>query len=121
MPVTSPAGSSTASVGPSFAADRPLPEGVRDLLFADAAAVRGMAAALRALWGTWRYRELILPNFEYADTLDTGVGAQLAAELARPFARQAPTLALRPDMTRPTPRGAGPRLYDQPMPLRLCY
>ena len=30
----------------TFSADRPLPEGVRDLLFADAAAIRGMAASL---------------------------------------------------------------------------
>jgi ATP phosphoribosyltransferase regulatory subunit len=121
MSATLPAGSKTAPAEPSFSADRPLPEGVRDLLFADAAAVRGMAAALRALWGTWSYRELILPTFEYADTLATDVGAQIDAELYRFFDRQGRTLALRPDMTLPTARVVGTRLYDQPMPLRLCY
>jgi ATP phosphoribosyltransferase regulatory subunit len=105
----------------SFSADRPLPEGVRDLLFADAAAIRSMAAALRSLWSTWSYREIILPTFEYADTLATDVGAQIDAELYRFFDRQGRTLALRPDMTIPTARVVGTRLYDQPMPLRLCY
>ncbi len=125
MPVTSPdggsSGSPNAAPAPSFSADRPLPEGVRDLLFADAAAVRGMAAALRALWSGWSYRELILPTFEYAATLATDVGAQIDAELYRFFDRQGRTLALRPDMTLPTARVVGTRLYDQPMPLRLCY
>ena len=73
------------------------------------------------LWSTWSYRELILPTFEYADTLATDVGAQIDAELYRFFDRQGRTLALRPDMTLPTARVVGTRLYDQPMPLRLCY
>jgi ATP phosphoribosyltransferase regulatory subunit len=104
-----------------FSADRPLPEGVRDLLFADAAAVRGMAAGLRALWRAWGYREIILPTFEYASTLATDVGSQIDAELYRFFDRQGRTLALRPDMTIPTARVIGTRLYDQPMPLRISY
>jgi ATP phosphoribosyltransferase regulatory subunit len=105
----------------TFSADRPLPEGVRDLLFADAAAIRGMAAALRTLWSAWGYHEIILPTFEYADTLATDVGAEVDAELYRFFDRQGRTLALRPDMTISTARVIGTRLYDQPMPLRLSY
>ena len=85
-----------------FSADRPLPEGVRDLLFADAATLRGMAASLRATWNAWGYREIILPTFEYADTLATDVGAELDAEMYRFFDRHGRTLALRPDMTIPT-------------------
>ena len=101
-------------------AERPLPEGVRDLLFADAAAWRGMEAALRRTWTAWGYREIILPTFEYADTLATDVGAALDAEMYRFFDRHGRTLALRPDMTIPTARVVGTRLYDQPMPLRLA-
>jgi ATP phosphoribosyltransferase regulatory subunit len=104
-----------------FSADRPLPEGVRDLLFADAAAIRGMASALRATWRAWSYDEIILPTFEYASTLATDVGAQIDAELYRFFDRHGRTLALRPDMTIPTARVIGTRLYDQPMPLRISY
>ena len=35
--------------------DRPLPEGVRDLLFADTAAFRGMEASLQATWSASGY------------------------------------------------------------------
>src|SRR5512139_1977331 len=99
----------------------PLPEGVRDLLFADAAAWRDMEAALRRTWTTWGYREISLPTFEYADTLATDVGAAVDAEMYRFFDRHGRTLALRPDMTIPTARVVGTRLFDQPMPLRLAY
>jgi len=101
--------------------DRPLPEGVRDLLFADTAAFRRMETALQATWSAWGYREIHLPTFEYADTLATDVGSEMDAELYRFFDRQGRTLALRPDMTIPTARVVGTRLYDQPMPLRLAY
>lgn len=105
----------------TFAADRPLPEGVRDLLFADAAAWRTLEAALRRTWTAWGYREIILPTFEYADTLATDVGAALDAEMYRFFDRHGRTLALRPDLTIPTARVVATRLYDQPMPLRIAY
>ena len=104
-----------------FSADRPLPEGVRDLLFADAAAWRSLEAALRSTWNSWGYREIILPTVEYADTLSTDVGAEIDAEMYRFFDRHGRTLALRPDMTIPTARVVGTRLYDQPLPLRISY
>lgn len=104
-----------------FSADRPLPEGVRDLLFADTAAWRGMEAVLRQTVAAWGYHEITLPTFEYADTLATDVGAQIDAEMYRFFDRHGRTLALRPDMTLPTARVVGTRLYDQPLPLRLSY
>ena len=104
-----------------FSVDRPLPEGVRDLLFADAATLRGMAASLRATWTAWGYREIILPAFESAATLSTDVSAGLNAEMYRFFDRHGRTLALRPDMTIPTAHVVGTRLYDQPKPLRLSY
>lgn len=98
-----------------------LPEGVRDLLFADAAAWREMEASLRRTWTAWGYREIILPTFEYADTLATDVGSALDAEMYRFFDRHGRTLALRPDLTIPTARVVATRLYDQPMPLRVAY
>jgi ATP phosphoribosyltransferase regulatory subunit len=101
--------------------DGPLPEGVRDLLFADAAAWREMEAALRRTWTAWGYREIVLPTFEYADTLATNVGATLDSEMYRFFDRHGRTLALRPDLTIPTARVVATRLYDQPLPLRVAY
>jgi len=104
-----------------FSADGPLPEGVRDLLFADAAAWRGIESALRETWTAWGYREIILPTFEYAATLATDVGAEIDAEMYRFSDRHGRTLALRPDMTIPTARVVATRLFDQAMPLRLSY
>ena len=104
-----------------FSTDRPLPEGVRDLLFADAAAFRDIENALHATWTAWGYRRVVLPTFEYADTLATDVGAEIDAELYRFYDRQGRTLALRPDLTIPTARVVGTRLYDQPLPLRVSY
>jgi ATP phosphoribosyltransferase regulatory subunit len=103
------------------APEGPLPEGVRDLLFADAAAWREMEAALRRTWTAWGYHEIVLPTFEYADTLATNVGATLDSEMYRFFDRHGRTLALRPDLTIPTARVVATRLYDQPMPLRVAY
>jgi ATP phosphoribosyltransferase regulatory subunit len=108
-------------IGGSFSGDRPLPEGVRDLLFADAAAWRALEAALRQTCSAWGYREIILPTFEYAGTLATDVGSEIDAEMYRFFDRHGRTLALRPDMTIPTARVVGTRLYDQPLPLRISY
>lgn len=105
----------------SFSTERPLPEGVRDLLFADAATCRELEAILRQTWTAWGYREIILPTFEYADTLATDVGAEIEAEMYRFFDRHGRALALRPDMTIPTARVVGTRLYDQPLPLRIAY
>jgi ATP phosphoribosyltransferase regulatory subunit len=107
--------------GPAGRLERPLPEGVRDLLFADADAWRALESALRATWRAWGYREIILPTFEYAETLATDVGAEIDAEMYRFFDRHGRSLALRPDMTIPTARVVGTRLYDQPLPLRIAY
>ncbi len=99
----------------------PLPQGVVDLFFEDAAAKRDLEQALRRLFGCWAYSELIPPTFEYADTLASEAGTQLAEEMYRFVDRDGRTLALRPDLTIPTARVVGTRLYDQRLPLRLFY
>lgn len=99
----------------------PLPQGVVDLLYEDAAAKRSLEAALRACFSTWSYDELIPPTFEYADTLASEAGTQLAEEMYRFTDRDGRTLALRPDLTIPAARVVATRLYDQPLPLRLFY
>ena len=49
------------------------------------------------------------------------VGSAIDAEMYRFFDRHGRTLALRPDLTIPTARVVGTRLYDQPLPLRIAY
>jgi ATP phosphoribosyltransferase regulatory subunit len=99
----------------------PLPQGVADFFLEDAAAKRDLEEALRRLFSGWAYSELIPPSFEYADTLASEAGTQLAEEMYRFVDRDGRTLALRPDLTIPTARVVATRLYDQPLPLRLFY
>lgn len=99
----------------------PLPQGVVDLVYQDAASKRELETALRGCFRAWSYDELIPPSFEYADTLASEAGTQLAEEMYRFTDRDGRTLALRPDLTIPAARVAATRLYDQPMPLRLFY
>ena len=61
----------------------PLPQGVVDLVYADAVNKRGLETALRACFHAWSYDELISPTFEYADTLASEAGTQLAEEMYR--------------------------------------
>ena len=80
----------------------PLPQGVVDLFYEDAAEKRQLEQALRLLFTSWSYDELIPPTFEYADTLASEAGTQLAEEMYRFTDRDGRTLALRPDLTVPT-------------------
>ena len=86
-----------------FSVDRPLPEGVRDLLFADAATCAAWRPASRHL------DRVGLPRDHPAHVRVRGhVGDQrrqaLDAEMYRFFDRHGRTLALRPDLTIPTAR-----------------
>ena len=99
----------------------PLPQGVVDLVYQDAASKRELEKALAGCFRAWSYDELIPPSFEYADTLASEAGVQLAEEMYRFTDRDGRTLALRPDLTIPAARVAATRLHDQPMPLRLFY
>lgn len=98
-----------------------LPPGVADLFFTAAEQKLTLEATLRELFARWGYRPVIPPTFEYADTLASVAGVRLAEEMYRFFDRDGRALALRPDLTIPTARIAGVKLYDQPLPLRFSY
>jgi ATP phosphoribosyltransferase regulatory subunit len=98
-----------------------IPHGVADLFLGEAAAITGLERILHELFLGWGYNRIIPPTFEYYDTLVTEASPQLQEEMFRFFDREGQLLALRPDMTVPTARIVGGKLYDQPMPLRLYY
>ncbi len=100
---------------------RPLPRGVVDRFWQEAAALREVQGSLRDLFRRWGYSEYIPPTFEYAETLSTGAGAPLEEQMYRFFDRDGKMLALRPDMTIPTARLVGSKLFDQPFPQRFFY
>ena len=95
-----------------------IPRGVADYFGGPAKSRRQLELDLRSLTRMWGYDEIIPPIFEYAETLTTEMGGQLAEELYRFFDRDGRVLALRPDLTIPTARIVGSQLYDQPLPQR---
>ncbi|MEA3406699.1 MAG: ATP phosphoribosyltransferase regulatory subunit [Chloroflexota bacterium] len=98
-----------------------LPHGLTDLFFEQAALKTDLEDLLREVFQEWGYQRIILPTFEYYDSLATGASAVLKEEMYRFFDREGHTLALRPDMTVPTARVVSTKLYDQPLPLHLYY
>ncbi len=100
---------------------RQLPHGVKDLFLDEAANVAEIESRLRNLFPRWGYSQIIPPTFEYYDSYAAGAGAELREQMYRLFDRDGRTLALRPDLTIPTARIVGTKLYDQPLPLRFFY
>jgi ATP phosphoribosyltransferase regulatory subunit len=98
-----------------------IPHGVADLFSEEAAAITSLERILHDLFLGWGYNRIIPPTFEYYDSLVTQASPQLQEEMFRFFDREGQLLALRPDMTVPTARIVGGKLYDQPMPLRFYY
>jgi len=100
---------------------RQLPYGLADLFFEQAAAKTELERILQATFRQWGYGRIIPPTFQYYETLATQASPQLKEEIYRFFDREGHILALRPDMTVPTARLVGTKLYDQTLPLRFYY
>ncbi len=98
-----------------------LPHGLTDLFGEQAAAKTTLEDVLQATFRRWSYTRIIPPTFEYFDSIATGASPQLLDEMYRFFDREGRMLALRTDMTVPTARVVGAKLYDQPLPLRFYY
>lgn len=98
-----------------------IPYGVGDLFLEDAAQQRALEMNLRRTFAGWAYSEIIPPTLEYAEVVAGPAGSQLAGNMIRFVDRDGQTLALRPDLTIPTARAVGTKLYDEPLPLRLFY
>ena len=98
-----------------------IPYGVGDLFLEEAAQQRALETRLRQTFAGWAYSEIIPPTLEYAEVVAGPAGSQLANRMIRFVDRDGQTLALRPDLTIPTARAVGAKLYAEPLPLRLFY
>ncbi len=98
-----------------------LPLGVRDHLGQEALARRQLETIVGATFRAWGYNDVILPMFEYADTLELPIEAASSARLYRFFDLEGRTLVLRPDMTVSVARVVGTRMTGVDGPHRLCY
>ena len=103
------------------ALQRQLPYGLADLFAEQAAAKEQVECLLGDTFTRWGYDRIILPTFGYYESLVTGASPYLRQEMYRLFDRDGEILALRPDLTVPTARVVGTRLYDQPLPMRFFY
>lgn len=98
-----------------------IPRGVADHFWQEARQRRELERTLLDCFRTWGYQDVLLPTFEYADTLSARGNLELRAELCRFLDRDGSMLALRADMTIAVARLVATRLHDQPMPQRFCY
>ncbi len=100
---------------------RQRPHGLNDLFDEQAGIKALLEQRLHSTFAQWGYDRISLPTFGYYESLSQGAGPQLQRQMVRFFDREGNILALRTDMTVPTARLVGTRLYDQPMPLRFYY
>jgi ATP phosphoribosyltransferase regulatory subunit len=98
-----------------------LPEGVTDLVGAEAERTRAVEQALRTLFRARGYDEVIAPTFEFLESFATGLGEDARSRLYQLFDETRVPLALRPDVTTSVARLAASRLRAAPRPLRLFY
>lgn len=99
-----------------------LPEGLRDILPPDAAAVAALVERLMASFEANGYDRVSPPLVEFESTLLSGMGAATADRIFRmvdPISQR--TLGLRADVTAQIARLASTRLQTAPRPLRLMY
>lgn len=97
-----------------------IPEGMRDLLPAEVAALRGLGETMRRRFAAYGYGEVSTPVLELAETFAAADDDVLLAGY-RVFDEQGRALILRTDMTVPVVRLAATRYRDRTLPMRLCY
>ena len=98
-----------------------LPEGIEELLPAEAARIEALRRALLDLYAAWGYELVIPPFVEHLETLLTGTGHALephTLKLTDPLSGR--VLGIRPDMTPQVARIEARRLRRE-VPVRLCY
>jgi len=97
-----------------------IPEGMRDLLPAEVAALHDVAEAVRSRFAAYGYGQVSTPVLELAETFERVEDDVLRAGF-RVFDEEGRALLLRTDMTVPIARLACTRYRDRGLPLRLCY
>lgn len=99
-----------------------LPEGVRDILGEEAAAVSRVEGGVARVFSSHGFQRVITPLIEYADVLGEGLGEELEGEALKFIeAKTGKVLCLRPDITPQIARMVATRMRHVPLPLKLCY
>ncbi|MDE3070408.1 MAG: ATP phosphoribosyltransferase regulatory subunit, partial [Acidobacteriota bacterium] len=98
----------------------PIPSGTRDVLPEEAAELRGISDAVRAVLAEHGYGEIYTPALEYESVLARGETAEVRPAY-RLFDESGEVLVLRTDMTVPIARVVATRYANAETPLRFCY
>lgn len=107
---------------PPTSLEHPLPAGMRDLLPPEAALRRAIARAFLGQAELFGYEIVIPPVFEYAHTIERGLGTLDPREIVRFVEPETgEVVALRPDVTPQIARIVSTRLEGRPPPYRLAY
>jgi ATP phosphoribosyltransferase regulatory subunit len=102
--------------------EHPLPSGMRDLLPPEAGLRRAIARAFLGRAELFGYEIVTPPVFEYARTIERGLGTLDPREIVRFVEPETgEVVALRPDVTPQIARLVSTRLAGRPSPYRLAY
>lgn len=97
------------------------PEGTRDLLFEECAAVRAVETRLQNIFKSRGYSEVVTPGLEFYDVFNMKSRYFPQETMYKLVDNKARLMVVRPDSTMPIARMAATRLRDQALPIRLCY
>ena len=97
------------------------PEGTRDLLFEDCAAVRAVETRLQNSFKAKGYSEVITPGLEFYDVFNMKSRYFPQESMYKLVDNKLSLMVVRPDSTMPIARMTATRLREQELPIRLCY
>ena len=97
------------------------PEGTRDLLFEDCAAVRAVETRLHNSFKAKGYSEVITPGLEFYDVFNMKSRYFPQESMYKLVDNKLRLMVVRPDSTMPIARMTATRLREQELPIRLCY
>ena len=98
-----------------------IPEGLRDILPAEAKVRRETEGRLRRAFEARGFGEVICPTFEFYDLLSVEAGSAIKRDMVRFMGSDGRLLALRPEMTTTIARVAAQRLDPAAGPHSLYY
>jgi ATP phosphoribosyltransferase regulatory subunit len=97
------------------------PEGTRDLIYDECAALRSIGERLRKIYTSHGYTEVITPGLEFFDVFNNKSRHYPQEVLYKLTDGKGRLMVMRPDSTMPIARLVGTRLRTAPLPLKLFY
>lgn len=97
------------------------PEGTRDLLYDECAALRTAEEKLRRIFLSRGYAEIVTPGLEFYDVFNSKSRRFSQEQMYKLTDAKGRLMVLRPDSTMPIARVVGTRLREKPIPLKFFY